>query len=133
MKKTFTIISLTAVFSMSAMAAPQVVSPTVPATKASHTQGGFEGPQQGVTILTSVAEAQNANDDDKVVLTGQIKSSLGHEDYVFADKSGEITVEIDDDIWQGRTITTEHTVVLHGEVDKDWNDLTIDVDRLEVQ
>ena len=76
---------------------------------------------------------KEASDDQKVVLTGHLKSSSGHEKYIFSDSTGEITVEIDNDKWQGRTITTEDNIILRGEVDKDWNSLVIDVDSLEVK
>lgn len=133
MNKTLLTISLAALMSVPSIAMAEVVSPA-PAEKAqTSTQGGFDGPRHGTTIIETIKEAKDASDDTKVVLTGKIKSSLGDEDYIFADSTGEITVEIDNDKWHGRTVTTEHTVVLRGEVDKDWNSLTIDVDSLEVK
>ncbi len=128
MNKTLMTLSLAAVLSVPAMAATEVVSPST----TNNGQGGFQGPRHGQNLITSVKQAKDASDDDKVVLKGKITSSLGHEDYIFADETGEITVEIDDKKWHGRTVTTDNTVVLRGEVDKDWNELTIDVDSLEV-
>lgn len=121
-------LSLAAILSMPAVAATDVVSPST----TTNGQGGFQGPRHGESLITTVKAAKDASDDDKVVLKGKIKSSLGHEDYIFVDESGEITVEIDDKKWHGRTVTTEDTIVLRGEVDKDWNELTIDVDSLEI-
>lgn len=132
MKNTMTILALAAAISVSGSVAAEVISPAQ-ATKTTATQGGFQGPNNGHKMIETVELAKDARDDNKVVLTGHIKSSLGNEKYIFADSTGEITVEIDNDKWHGRTVTTENNVILRGEVDKDWNDLTIDVDSLEVQ
>ncbi|MFH0258692.1 YgiW/YdeI family stress tolerance OB fold protein [Vibrio rumoiensis] len=131
MKKTLSTLSLAALISIPSLAMAEVVSPAVKSESSS--QGGFQGPRHGTAVIETIKAAKEASDDAKVVLTGKIKSSLGDEDYIFADSTGDITVEIDHDKWHGRTVTTEHTVVLRGEVDKDWNSLTIDVDSLEVQ
>lgn len=96
------------------------------------TKGGFIGPSKSKRILRDVISALNASDDTKVELTGNLTMSLGDEDYVFQDATGEITVEIDDDLWFGRTVTPDNTIVLRGEVEKDWNNVSIDTDSLEI-
>ena len=102
------------------------------APAAQQNKGGFKGPTKSKRIIRDVISALNANDDTKVELTGQLTMSLGDEDYMFQDSTGEIAVEIDDDIWYGRTVTPENTIVIRGEVEKDWNSTSIDVDSLEV-
>lgn len=92
--------------------------------------GGFSGP--GIAVST-VAEAVKLGDDAPVVLQGNIKQKLGDEKYLFEDQSGSVTVEIDDDDWNGANVTPENLVELHGEVDKDFLTTTIDVDRVVVK
>ena len=92
--------------------------------------GGFQGP--GVEA-TTIQNALNMKDDTNVRLVGTIEKSLGDEKYMFKDATGEIIVEIDNDLWQGRTITPNDTVEIAGDVDKEWNRKTkIDVDSLKV-
>lgn len=98
-------------------------------------QGGFQGPG-GQAGVTTVAQAKSARDDTPVVLTGHIVSRAGgdHEHYLFRDSTGEIVVDIDDELFLGRTVTPETTVRLYGEVDKELMERTkIDVKSLEIR
>ena len=97
------------------------VSTTKPAS------GGFSGPGPAVT---SAKDAANMRDDARVVLRGNIVQHLGKDKYLFEDASGSIQVEIDDDKWQGQTVTPNDTVELHGEIDRDWNSVEVEVDRV---
>lgn len=92
--------------------------------------GGFQGP--GLST-TTVAEALNLGDDTAVVLEGKIEKSLGKEKYVFSDNTGSVTVEIDNEDWRGQNVTPNDTVVLHGEVDKDFFKTEIDVDSVTLK
>ena len=92
--------------------------------------GGFKGP--GIEV-TTIQNALNMKDDTNVRLIGTIVQSLGDEKYMFKDSTGEIVVEIDNDLWQGRTITPKDTIEISGDVDKEWNEKTkIDVDSLSI-
>jgi len=91
--------------------------------------GGFSGPDG--TPKVTVAEALKMRDDSKVTLTGKIVKKLGPEKYEFSDGSGSITIEIDDDDWRGLTVGPEDTVVIHGEVDRDFQGREIDVDSIK--
>lgn len=102
------------------------------ATQGINTKGGFQGPTKSKRIIKDVISAMNASDNSVVELTGNLTMSLGDEDYIFQDPTGEVTVEIDDDIWFGRVVTPEMKIVIRGEVEKDWNDISIDVDSLEI-
>ncbi len=98
-------------------------------------QGGFQGPG-GQAGVTTVAQAKSARDDTPVVLTGHIVSRAAgdHEHYLFRDSTGEIVVDIDDELFLGRTVTPETTVRLYGEVDKELMERTkIDVKSLEIR
>ena len=88
----------------------------------------FIGPS--ATTINNVQEAIKASDDTPIMLTGYITQSLGNEDYLFKDATGEIKAEIDHESWQGQDVSPRDTVVIYGEVDNDWNEKTIDVDRI---
>lgn len=78
--------------------------------------GGFQGP---TIASTTVADALKFNDDTPVVLVGNIQKNLGNEKYQFADKTGTIVVEIDDEDWRGQVVKPENTVEIRGEIDKE--------------
>ena len=92
--------------------------------------GGFQGP--GLEP-SSVAEALKLNDDTPVVLVGQIEKSLGDEKYLFKDATGSVTIEIDNDDWRGVNVTPKDTIVIQGEVDKDFFKTEIDVDSVALK
>ena len=82
--------------------------------------GGFQGPTGGVQADT-VKKAQSSWDDAPVVLTGNIVERLAGSDdkYLFKDATGQIIVDIDHEIFAGRTVTPQTKVRLSGKVDKD--------------
>ncbi len=89
--------------------------------------GGYTGP----TIPASTVEqAKTFSDDTPVVLVGKITQSLGDEKYKFSDKTGTITLDIDNDDWNGVMVNENDTVEIRGEVDKDMFNLEIDVDQV---
>jgi uncharacterized protein (TIGR00156 family) len=92
-------------------------------------QGGFQGPGPG---LDTVERALSYRDDTPVILQGHILSRLGGDRYLFEDESGSITVDIDDHLWRGQTVTPQDRVEIQGEVDKDWNNVEVDVDSVKL-
>ncbi|AEY02245.1 hypothetical protein GU3_12450 [Oceanimonas sp. GK1] len=92
--------------------------------------GGFSGPDR--TEQVSVSQALELGDDSQVRLTGVITESLGDEKYRFQDDSGSLVVEIDNEDWQGVEATPDTRLILWGEIDKDWNETELDVDRVEL-
>jgi uncharacterized protein (TIGR00156 family) len=92
-------------------------------------EGGFSGPGLEVTLA---AEASKLRDDSYVILRGNVIRHLGKDKYVFRDSSGEINVDIDRDKWLGQTVTPETVVEIRGEIDKDWNSVEVDVDRIVI-
>jgi uncharacterized protein (TIGR00156 family) len=78
---------------------------------------GFHGPGVPKNV-TTVAHANKAYDDTKVVLTGNIIEELGDEHYKFKDSTGEMLLDIDKDKLAGVTVTPQTTVKITGEVDK---------------
>ena len=82
---------------------------------------------------TTVKQALNMKDDQKVQLRGYIVKSIGDEKYEFKDNTGSITVDIDDDLWQGKPIAANTPVTIIGEVDIDHKPMKrveIDVDAV---
>ena len=119
--------------SMSVMAAPQSAqggfsgpNEAAPLTQA---QGGFNGPS-AVPVLNTVKAALHADENATVELTGYIISSIGNEEYMFKDVTGEIKIEIDKKDWHGITVTPTTKIIIRGEVDKDWTVRTIDVNTI---
>ncbi len=82
----------------------------------------------------SVAEVKNLADDTYVTLEGRLigykKEGKRSDDYRFEDSTGEILVEIDDDLWQGQRVTPETKVKILGEFDKSHKK---DNDKVEVK
>ena len=94
--------------------------------------GGFTGPN-GSNVVSTVEQVLNSgifNDDMPVTLTGYIKESLGKEKYRFADKTGTIVVEIDNDEWHGLNVTPSTLVTIYGEVDRDFTHVRVDVNAI---
>lgn len=83
--------------------------------------------------LTTVKQALTLKDDTKVQLRGNVVKAIGDEKYQFRDSTGSITVDIDDELWQGKPIAANATVTLFGEVDIDYKPtkrVEIDVDAV---
>jgi uncharacterized protein (TIGR00156 family) len=89
---------------------------------------GYTGP--GLDPIT-VVEAKNLRDDTPVVLRGKIERFLGDEKYLFSDTSGTITVEIDNRLWTGLSVSQNDTVEISGEVDKDFRGIEIEVSDIK--
>ena len=83
---------------------------------------------------TTVKHALTLKDDTKVQLKGYIVKSVGDEKYQFRDQSGTITVDIDDELWNGKPISAKTPVTILGEVDIDYKPMKrveIDVDAVQ--
>lgn len=94
-------------------------------------QGGFSG--SGPQRVTQAAQVRQAHDDTPCALEGFIIERVGKEKYIFQDASGRVTVEIDDHIFGGATVTPQTRVRLVGEVeDEDFAPNEVDVRYLEV-
>lgn len=99
-----------------------------------YANAGFVGPQIENLNITTVKEISKLFDDTHVILQGKIVNDLGDEKYTFADETGEIIIEIDDEDWNGLTVTPETTVQIYGEVDKGlFKKTKIDVDSIKVK
>lgn len=83
---------------------------------------------------TSVKQALTLKDDSKVQLKGYVVKSVGDEKYQFRDTTGSITVDIDDELWQGKPVNATTPVTLIGEIDIDYKPakrVELDVDAVQ--
>lgn len=102
-----------------------------------HQPGGFDGnyaqqngPQgfANSTFKNTADVKKNARDEQHVVLTGRLINYLGDEKYEFADESGTIVVELDDD-YNWSHIAKDELIQIEGEVDRDFFSVKIEVYR----
>ena len=87
-------------------------------------------PSGAIEIIT-VQQAKDLPDNTPLALRGNIIKSLGDERYTFQDATDTITVEIDDDDWNGLIVGPSDTVTIWGQVDSGIFRTEIDVDRIE--
>lgn len=92
----------------------------------------FVGPGSTAVKTMTIKEAVELADDSQVVLEGALIKQTEDEHYLFRDKSGEVMVEIDKEDFRETTITPNDMIKISGEVDKDWTEVKIDVDHLEL-
>jgi uncharacterized protein (TIGR00156 family) len=79
-----------------------------------------------------VSQALSANDNSLATLTGTLGESLGHERYSFSDDSGQMTVEIDNDISRHITLKNGQSITLYGEIDREHGGNELEVNFLEI-
>lgn len=87
---------------------------------------------QAVRVTTVQAVREASKDDQIVTLRGHILEKVGDEKYAFSDETGQIRIEIDDEVFQQR-ITPEMEIEIYGEVEDDFlQSPEIDVERLTI-
>jgi len=95
-------------------------------------QGSYNGPSN-VPLVTVKQLLDTGKDDQHARLQGQIVSHDGGDRYTFADATGRISVEIDDeDFPAGQAISADQRVELLGEFDKGLRKVEFEVDRITV-
>ena len=87
--------------------------------------------------ITTVERVRRLADDTHVVLEGRITGRAGTpntEEYFFEDATGSIKVEINSDVWRGKSVSPKNTVRLYGEVDQNHFNKTVEIEvkQLEV-
>ncbi|GHU25752.1 hypothetical protein FACS1894172_20980 [Spirochaetia bacterium] len=94
---------------------------------------GFTGPGAGTATgqvqTATTIQARGLPDNSLVILTGTIVQSLGHEKYTFRDSTGDITIDIDRDLWAllGISIGINDRVEIGGKIDVEKRVVEIDV------
>ena len=79
--------------------------------------------------VSSVSDVLKMNDDRPVVLKGHIVKKLLFEKYKFADKTGSIVVDIDDDL-QNFIPSRNVEIKIYGTVDKDKDSIEVEVESI---
>ena len=91
-------------------------------------------PRQGQAVTltqpASISEVRVLPRNSWVILRGTIVNMVRREYYTFRDSSGEILVEIDDDVWRGLTVSPSDVVEIRGEVDMERGQVSIDVQAI---
>lgn len=135
MKRILQISAITTLLAASAFAVGQTSGYTGPSTgkAAPAAQAGYAGPSS-VPLMKAKDLLDKGKDDQLARLQGKIVSHKGGEDYEFADASGKITVEIDNEHFPAGVTVDQNTVVeLTGEFDKEtFGESTFDVKQLKV-
>ncbi len=135
MKRILQISAVTTLLAASAFAVGQTSGYTGPSTgkAAPGAQAGYTGPSS-VPLMKAKDLLDKGKDDQLARLQGKIVSHKGGEDYEFADASGKITVEIDNEHFPAGVTVDQNTVVeLTGEFDKEtFGESTFDVKQLKV-
>ncbi|MBA1197199.1 NirD/YgiW/YdeI family stress tolerance protein [Pseudomonas plecoglossicida] len=91
----------------------------------------YTGP--GAQPVTTVAAANDAADDTRVVLQGFVTKKLDNDDkFEFKDNTGTIKVEIDDEDMPPAGFNDKTKVKLTGEVEKNLMSREVDVDLVEI-
>lgn len=131
MKRILQLSFIAATLVASATAGAQSSGYTGPSNKA--TKAGSKVPAN-MPLMTAKDLLANGKDDQYVRLQGKLVSHKGGEDYEFADASGKMTVEIDDDRFpQGVKIDQNTMVELSGEFDKNLiGDSKLEVNQIKV-
>ena len=95
----------------------------------------YTGPS-GATAVTNVKTLHaSAHDDQYVTLEGRIVSHIGGKDYMFADDSGQVKVEIKPHVFPaGQPVDAKTHVRITGKFDKEWREAhsEIEVEQLTV-
>jgi uncharacterized protein (TIGR00156 family) len=95
---------------------------------------GFTGPGAGTSTrqvqTVTVSQAKSLPDDSLVTLTGTIVQALRGEKYTFRDSTGDITIEIDRDLWSllGISVGVNDRVEIRGYVDVEGRNRIAEID-----
>lgn len=96
-------------------------------------QAQFTGPG-ALPMATALAEVlAHPVDDQRVQLRGHLVRQLSRDKYLFSDGRQQIRVEIDPEAMPSQPVGQEVTLVIEGEVEKDFLESPeIDVDRVSI-
>ena len=97
-------------------------SHNVMATNAAHTNN---------KPVSKISDVKAMPDDTEVVIQGVIVQNLGDENYLVKDDSGTVTIEIDEDLVQGNTITPEAEVLITATVDQEDNVTSLEAEEIQ--
>lgn len=91
----------------------------------------FVGPSAQRKTVT-VEQLQTARRGQEVSLQGLVVKHLRNRYYLFRDSTGDMRVRIDRHVWRNRRVTSKDEIRLFGRIDRDFQELYLNVNRLEV-
>ncbi len=91
----------------------------------------FNPDGKSVKTVSPVRQVLEMKDDSYVTMQGHIIKQTGKEKYLFQDSTGSITVEIDDEDWNGTSVSPSDTVEITGEVDRNFFSSEVDADIIK--
>ena len=77
---------------------------------------------------TSVANALKMSNNSYVTVEGNIIKRVSDDKDLFKDSTGSMTVEIDNEKWNGITVNPQDKLELSGEIEKKMTSVMLDVD-----
>lgn len=83
-----------------------------------------------VAKVTTVAKAKRAYDNTPASISGYIVKQIDEDTFIFKDSTGQIQIDVDDEVWAGLNINAKNKVRIYGEVDKDDGRTQINVRRI---
>lgn len=92
-----------------------------------------DGFRYGITAKATVAEALQLKENTFVTLEGCIKKQLEGDKYLFEDKTGTMTVEIDIDKWTRLNVGNNDNVEITGKIENENNSKELDVDIIKIK
>ncbi|MBP6345216.1 YgiW/YdeI family stress tolerance OB fold protein [Neisseriaceae bacterium CLB008] len=96
----------------------------------------YTGPSNlaGDQVTTVKQILANGKDDQYVTVKGKIIRQVRKEHYVFSDGTGQLNIELDQKYLPvGQTFNDKTTVVLSGELEKDWHQpIELDVKHMRI-
>lgn len=136
MKRILHISCITSLLAASAFAVAQpagYTGPSAAAPSAKAAPGAYTGPSS-VPLMTAKDLLDKGKDEQHARLQGRLISHKGGEDYVFADQSGKLTVEIDAKLFPAGSSIDQNTLVeLSGEYEKEtFGDASFEVKQLKL-
>ena len=86
----------------------------------------------GYSVAENIAEAQRLKDGDEAVIDGVIVRDIGPDRYLLQDDTGQIDIEVKDELIMGTKIDPGTKVRVYGEFEDDWPVPLLEVDYLDV-
>lgn len=81
-------------------------------------QAQFVGGPSNVTTVKNLLDS--GKDDQLATLEGYIVQQVKHEKYMFRDSTGEMLVEIDDEVFKVQRVDPKTKVRIDGELERDF-------------